>query len=155
MYSQSGTVEWGGEVEPFVNKEGILVSFLADGNPYSCVLVDDENNTFIASFGTRPGYNTIRLTWNMFQQELSMERPDPVPIRPEMIRFIKFRCACACMLFDSTVAGAGAHTACDDQLHRFQLHMYATFAAAAAAAACDGQSPTFEKRMEFRSNTYS
>jgi hypothetical protein len=93
IYSQSGTVEWGGEIEPLINREGFIVCALADGNPYSCILVDDEDNTFIASFGTRPGYNTIRLTWNMFQQELTMEKQELVPVRPEMIRFMKFRCA--------------------------------------------------------------
>ena len=92
MYSESGVAEWGGPVSGLGYREGLLLCALADGNPYSVVLVDDEDHTYIASFGTRFGYNSIRLTWNMFQQELTAERSEPVPLRPEMISLIKFRC---------------------------------------------------------------
>lgn len=55
--------------------------------------VDLQGNSYIARFMTRGGYNSLRLTNNMFRPELSRDRTEPPPpLRPERVAVMKFRC---------------------------------------------------------------
>jgi hypothetical protein len=101
VYSRSGIAEWGGPINGLPASEGVVICALADGKPYSCVLVDEDGYSYVARFNTRVGYNNVRLTINMFRPEVYPDMAEkPPPLRPEKVTLLKFRCAvlCLCLL---------------------------------------------------------
>jgi Complex I intermediate-associated protein 30 (CIA30) len=83
-------------VRALADAEGLVFNVLADGKPYIALLKDDEGHTYAARFFTRLGYANVRLPLNVFRAEVvrggGAAPPPPLPLRPERVVEMRFRC---------------------------------------------------------------
>lgn len=92
VYSRGGLAEVGAplrlpEGESLEGSDGLVLRLRSDEHPYTCVLRAAGGRLYTNRFGTREGYNTLRLPFNTFRP---VNAEDP-PLRPEEIEYIGLR----------------------------------------------------------------
>lgn len=83
VYSRGGLAEVGAplrlpEGESLEGSDGLVLRLRSDEHPYTCVLRAAGGRLYTNRFGTREGYNTLRLPFNTFRP---VNAEDP-PLRP-------------------------------------------------------------------------
>ncbi|KAL4450724.1 hypothetical protein ABPG77_001080 [Micractinium sp. CCAP 211/92] len=92
VYSRGGIAEVGAplqlpEGESLEGADGLVLRVRADEHAYTCVLRVAGGALYTNRFGTRVGYNTLRLPFNTFRP---VNADDP-PLRPEEVEYIGLR----------------------------------------------------------------
>ncbi|KAL4433778.1 hypothetical protein ABPG75_000219 [Micractinium tetrahymenae] len=92
VYSRGGSAEVGAPLqlpagESLQGAEGLVLRLRSDEHAYTCVLRAAGGMLYTNRFGTRTGYNTLRLPFNTFRPV----NPEDPPLRPDEIEYLGLR----------------------------------------------------------------